>query len=62
VLTKRVERTVLRKICGLKIENGVYRWRYNHELGKEFNSPNALIVTKTSRLGYAGHMIRTPED
>jgi hypothetical protein len=29
-----------------KIENGVYRRRYNHELDKEFDSPNALNVTK----------------
>jgi hypothetical protein len=36
--------------------------RYKHELDKEFNSQNALNVTKTSRLHYAGHMIRTPED
>jgi hypothetical protein len=50
VLTKReenqllvFERKVLRTICGLKIENGVYRRRYNHELDKEFNSPNARI-------------------
>jgi hypothetical protein len=64
VLTKRVEnqllvieRKVLRTICGLKIENGV-----NHELDKEFNSPNALNVTKTSKLRYAGHRIRRPED
>jgi hypothetical protein len=56
VLTKReenqllvFERKVLRTICGLKIENGVYRRRYNHELDKEFNSPNALNVTKTTR-------------
>jgi hypothetical protein len=35
---------------------------YNHELDKEFNSPNSLNVTKTSRLRYAGHMIRKPED
>jgi hypothetical protein len=69
VLTKRVEnqlfvfgRKVLRTICGLKIENGVYRRRYNHELDKKFNSPNALNVTKTIRLRYAGHMIRRPED
>jgi hypothetical protein len=34
----------------------------NHELDKEFNSPNALNVTKISRLRYAGHMIRRPED
>jgi hypothetical protein len=42
--------------------NGVYRRRYNHVLDKEFNSPNALNVTKTNRLRYAGHMIRRPED
>jgi hypothetical protein len=69
VLTKReetqllvFERKVLRTICGPKIENGVYRRRNNHELDKEFNSPNAPNVTKTSRLRFAGHMIRRPED
>jgi hypothetical protein len=69
VLTKRMEkqllvfeRKVLRTICGPKIENGVYRRRYNHELKKEFISPNTLNVTKTSRLRYAGHMIRRSED
>jgi hypothetical protein len=69
VLTKReenqllvFERKVLQTICGPIIENVVYRRRYNHELDKEFDSPNALNVTKTSRLRYAGHMIRKPED
>jgi hypothetical protein len=69
VLTKReenqllvFERKVLRTICGPKIENGVYRRRYNHELEREFDSPNALNVTKTNRLRYAGHMIRRPEN
>jgi hypothetical protein len=69
VLTKRdenqllvFERKVLRTICGLKIENGVYKRRDNHELDKEFNSPNTLNVTKTCRLRSAGHMIRRPED
>jgi hypothetical protein len=42
-----------------RIGNGVYKRRYNHKLDKEFNSPNALNVTKAS---YAGHMIRRPED
>jgi hypothetical protein len=56
------ERKVLRTICGPKIKNGVYRRRYNHELDKEFNSTNALNVTRTSRLRYAGHTIRRPED
>jgi hypothetical protein len=69
VLTKReenqllvFERKVLRTICGPKIENDVYRGRYNHELDKEFDNPNALNITKTSRLRYAGHIIRRPED
>jgi hypothetical protein len=44
------ERKILKTICGPKIENCVYRRRYNHELDKEFDSPNALNVTKTSRL------------
>jgi hypothetical protein len=56
------ERKALQTICGPKIENGVYRRRYNHELDKKFNSPNTLNVTKTSRLHYAGYMIRRPED
>jgi hypothetical protein len=46
----------------LAIENGVYKRRYNHELDKEFDSLNVLNVTKTSRLRYAGHMIRRPKD
>jgi hypothetical protein len=57
VLTKReesqllvFERKVLRTICGPKIKNGVYKRTYNHELDKEFDSPNAQNVTKTSRL------------
>jgi hypothetical protein len=31
--------------------------RYKYELDQEFNSPNALNVTKTSRLRYAAHMM-----
>jgi hypothetical protein len=56
------QRKVLRTIYGPKIENGVWRRRYNHKLYKEFNSPNTLNVTKTSRLRYAGHMIRRSKD
>jgi hypothetical protein len=69
VLTKReenqllvFERKVLRTICGPKIENGVQRRRYNHELERNFDSPNVLNVTKTSKLRYASHMIRRPKD
>jgi hypothetical protein len=53
---------VFERNCGPKIENGVYRRRYNHELDKEFDNPNTLNITKTSRLRYAGHMIRRTED
>jgi hypothetical protein len=59
------EKKVHQTICDPKFENAVYMSRYNHELDKEFNSPNALNalnVTKKSRLRYAGHMIRRPED
>jgi hypothetical protein len=68
VLTKKeenqllvFERKVLRKISGLKIENGVYRRSDNHKLDKELDSPNGLNFTKTCRLRYAGHMIRRTE-
>jgi hypothetical protein len=54
VLTKRkenqllaFERKVLRTICSPKIENGVYKRKYNHELDKKFDSPNALNDPKT---------------
>jgi hypothetical protein len=56
VLTKReenqllvFERKVLPTTCGPKIKIGVCRRRYNHELDEEFDSPNALNVTKTSK-------------
>jgi hypothetical protein len=69
VLTKReenqllvFERKVLRTICGAKIENGVYRRRYNYEIDKDYDSPNVLNITKTSRLRYPGHMISRPDD
>jgi hypothetical protein len=68
MLTKREEnqllvfvRKVLRTICGPKIKMGSRR-RYNHELDKKFNNPNALNVTKTRRLRYDVHMSRRPED
>jgi hypothetical protein len=58
----RSEPKMRRTNCSYLRGNAVYRRRYNHELVKEFNSPNVLNVTKTSRLRYTGHMIRRPED
>ena len=55
------ERKVLRTICGPKIEDGVYRRRYNFELEREFDSPLVINVVKANRMRYAGHMIRRPE-
>jgi hypothetical protein len=45
----------------MAVRRGVYRKKYN-ELDIEFDCLNALNVTKTSRLRYAGHMIRRPDD
>jgi hypothetical protein len=62
VLAKREENQLFVTICGSKLENGVYRKKYNFELKREFDSPWALKVVKTKKLHYAGHMIRKPED
>jgi hypothetical protein len=55
------KRKVLRTIYGPKIEDGVYRSRYNFKLDREFNSPNNIDFVKRNRLRYAGHMIRGAE-
>jgi hypothetical protein len=52
------ERKVLRTICGPKLENGVYRRRYNFELQREFDSPCVINIVKTNRFRYVGHMIK----
>jgi hypothetical protein len=60
-LTIVSERKVLRTIPGPKIEDFVYRRKYNIKLEREFNSPNIINVAKSNRLRYAGHMIRSAE-
>jgi hypothetical protein len=55
-LTKREENQLLlfeRKVLRR-------RRRYNHELDKEFNSPNALNITKTRSLRYDDQKTRKP--
>jgi hypothetical protein len=56
------ERKVLRTISGPKLENGLYKRRYNFALQREFDSPCVINIVKTNRLRYAGHMIRKPKD
>jgi hypothetical protein len=60
MIAARNDRTI--RDVGQSVAIGVYRRRYNHELDKKFDRPNALNVTKTSRFSYAGHMIKIPED
>jgi hypothetical protein len=36
-----------KRYASRKSKNGVYRRRYNHQLDKEFDSPNALNFMKT---------------
>jgi hypothetical protein len=53
VLTKReedqllvFERKVLRTICGPKIDNGVFRRRYNHELKRESLTARMSLMSR----------------
>jgi hypothetical protein len=63
VLLHGSEAWVLTKKTNCSYLRGRFSRRsYNHELEREFDSPNAINVTNTSRLHYAGHMIRRPED
>jgi hypothetical protein len=64
-LTKRKENRLLvfgRKVLRTIVVDGVYRSRYNFELDKEFNSPNAIGVVKSNILRYARRMIRDAKD
>jgi hypothetical protein len=56
------ERKVLRSICGPKVENDVYRRRYNFEFERELKSQCVVNFVKTNRVRAAGHMITRPED
>ena len=52
------ERKVLRTIFGAKLENGIYRRRYNFELEREYGEPNIIAIVKCNRLRWAGHLVR----
>jgi hypothetical protein len=53
------ERKVLRMKCGPKIENGVCRRRYNHELSREFNVP---LPKMSRRLADFATLVTRSED
>jgi hypothetical protein len=44
------ERTILRKICGLKCEQGVWRIRSNLEIQNMYKSPDIVTEAKVRRL------------
>lgn len=57
------ERMVLRTIIGpVKVEDDVYRSRYNHELYQIFREPDIVKVSKHRRLSWAGHVARREEN
>jgi hypothetical protein len=52
-------RTMLRKIFGLKREEGgLWRKLHNNELHSLYSSPNIVSVIKSWRMGWAGHVAR----
>jgi hypothetical protein len=57
------ERRVLRKIIGpLRIGDGEYRIRFNHELYQIYQEPDIAAVIKHRRLSWAGHVVRRDEN
>ena len=52
------ERKILRRIYGPKLENGVWRSRYNEELYELYGKPSILGEIKSSRLKWLGHVER----
>lgn len=53
------ERKVLRTVIGpLRMSEGQYRIRYNHELYRIYNEPDIIAVVKHRRLSWAGHVMR----
>jgi hypothetical protein len=56
------ERKVLRTIIGpLRLEEGVYRIRYNHELYQIFQDTDIVSTVRLRRMAWAGHVIRREE-
>jgi hypothetical protein len=49
---------ILRKICGLKSEQGVWRIRRNLEIHNMYKSPDIVTEIKVRRLEWLGHAIR----
>jgi hypothetical protein len=54
-----IEKRVLKKIFGPKREeNGTWRKLQNDELHSLYSSPNIVMVIKSRRIGWVGHVAR----
>jgi hypothetical protein len=52
------ERKILHRIYGPIHKGGQSHKRYDRELGELYNEPNIVNVIKSSRLRWAGHVVR----
>jgi hypothetical protein len=52
---------VLRRIFGPKSDDGLWRKLHNDELHNLHSKPNTVKVTKSRRMGWAGHVARMGE-
>jgi hypothetical protein len=52
------ERKILRRIISLVNENGQWRRRYNKELYSIYKEPMVIVVARSARLRWAGHVVR----
>ena len=57
------ERRVSRSIYGpVRLENGEYRIRWNHELRDLFPGPDVIGSIKSGRIRWLGHVLRADDD
>jgi len=58
-----VENRVLRKIFGPKRDEVTGEWRklHNEELNDLYSSPNIVLMIKSRRMRWAGHVVRMGE-
>jgi len=55
---------VLRRICGPRSDEVTGDWRrlHNEELNDLYSSPNIVLVIKSRRMKWAGHVARLGEE
>ena len=58
------ENTVLRRIFGPRRDEVTGEWRslHNEELNDLYSSPNIVLVIKSRRMRWAGHVVRIGEE